>query len=170
MERRVFLAGAGVPLAAILTGCTGPEKASQNRPQSDDSEERFLEAGETPESPGAREFLAIVAEETGGRTGFHGGDDTWRIKFSEDSDTWEIRYYGTTLSGNQFREEIAELSTAFASHRPDGVALEATVLHECTTGHWEVRAETAAAYDSEELDRDEFVARVYESVETENNC
>lgn len=170
MDRRGYLTGVGASLVAMLSGCTETEGESRSRPQNGDSEEQFLEEGETPESPGAREFLATVAEVTGGRTGFHGRDDTWRIRFSEDGDIWKIKYYGTTLSGEPFREEIAELSIAFTSHRPDSISLEAVVLHECMTGSWEVSADTAAAYELEELDRKAFVDRVYGTVETENNC
>lgn len=167
-------------LFVVLTaGCLGggPSSSVQTATPTDvqtatptDSGEQFLAEGETPTSLGAREFLATVAEVTGGRTGFHGEDDTWRVKFSDVGDTWQIRYYGTTLSGEPFREELAELSTAFVEHRPDGVSLEATVLHECTTGTWEVDVDTATAYEQEELSREEFLNTVYESVETENNC
>jgi hypothetical protein len=41
------------------------------------------------------------------------------------------------------------------------------VLHECTTG---VRADTAAACEREELDRKEFVDRVFETLEKKNDC
>jgi len=171
MDRRAFLAGTGLSFAAVLTGCTEDDEVSQDRPENDDGkEEDFLEEGETPESDGAREFLTTVAEVTGGRTGFHGNDDAPRIRFSEDGDTWTIRYYGDSISGELFREEIGELSTAFTSHRPDGVSLKAVVLHECTTGTWEVSADTAAAYERDELDRKEFVDRVFETLEKENNC
>jgi hypothetical protein len=171
MDRRTFLAGTKLPLAAVLAGCPEDDEVSQDSPEDDDSEEEdFLEEGETPESDGAREFLITVAEVTGGRTGFHGNDDAPRIRFSEDGDTWTIKYYGDSISGEPFREEIGELSTAFMSHRPDGVSLEAVVLHECTTGTWEVRADTAAAYERDELDRKEFVDRVFETLEKENNC
>jgi len=171
MERRAFLAGAGLSIAAVLAGCTGGDEASQESPENGgDDEEEFLEEGETPESDGAREFLETVAEVTGGRTGFHGNDDAPQIRFREGEGTWKIKYYGDSTSGEPLREEIAELSTAFASNRPDSVSLEAVVLHECTTGTWEVSAGTAAAYEREELGRDAFVERVYETVEKKNNC
>jgi hypothetical protein len=171
MDRRAFLAGAGLSITAVLAGCTGDDEGSQESPENgDDEEEEFLEEGETPESDGAREFLETVAEVTGGRTGFHGNDDAPRVRFSENEETWTIRYYGDSISGEPLREEIAEISTAFTSNRPDGVSLEAVVLHECTTGTWEVSADTAAAYEREELDRDAFIQRVYETVEKENNC
>jgi len=173
MDRRGFLAGAGLSLAALLAGCTEDDEASQESPENgDDTEKEFLEEGETPESPGAEAFLETVAEVTGGRTGFSRADDTWRIRFSEAGDTWTIEYYGEVVgSDEEFREEIAALATAFVSHRPDGVSLEATSAHvECTVGKWWVSAETAAAYDRGELDRETFIDTVYESVETENNC
>lgn len=171
MDRRAFLAGTGLSIAVVLAGCTGGDKASQESPENgDDEEEEFLEEGKTPESDGAREFLETVAEVTGGRTGFHGNDDAPRIRFSEDEETWTIKYYGDYISGEPLREEIAELSTAFTSNRPDGVSLEAVVLHECTTGTWEVSADTAAAYEREELDRDAFTESAYETVEKKNNC
>jgi len=144
--------------------------ASRDRSQ-DDSASRYLKEDETPESAGAREFLGVVAEETDGLARFKGDGDTWRVGFSEGDETWEIKYRGNPHSGDdRFREEIAELSTAFASHRPDGVSLEATSLHECTTGTWQVRADLAAAYERGELDRTAFVDRVQETAETVNNC
>ena len=171
MDRRAFLAGAGLSLAAVFSGCSGDDEASRNSPANDDGEEAaFLKEGETPESDGAREFLVTVAEVTGGRTGFRGNDDAPRIRFAEDGDTWTVEYYGDYLGGELFREEIEALSTAFTTNRPDGVSLEAVVLHECTTGTWEVSAGTAAAYEREELGRDAFVERVYETVEKKNNC
>jgi hypothetical protein len=170
MDRRTFLSSCCLA-ASGLAGCVEFKEESETTPQTDDDEDSpFIEEGETPESDGAEEFLETVAEVTGGRTGFHGKDDAPRVLFSEDGDTWTIKYYGDYISGEPLREEIAELSTAFTSHRPDGVSLEAVVLHECTTGAWEVSADTAAAYDRGELDREAFVDRVYESVETENNC
>lgn len=174
VRRRDFLQGLVVASTIRIAGCgmmMTPGTPTEMRTETEnDSETRFLKEGETPDGPGAREFLETVAEVTGGRTGFHGEDDTWRVRFSENGDTWQIKYYGTALSGEPFREELADLSTAFASHRPNGMSLEATVRHECTTGTWEVSADTAAAYEREELSRKEFVNRVYESVETENNC
>jgi hypothetical protein len=171
MDRRSFLAGTGLSFAALLAGCRGDDEVSQDSPENDDGEEEnFLEEGETPESDGAREFLSNVAEVTGGRTGFHGNDEAPRIRFSEDGDTWTIKYYGDSISGELFREEIGELSTVFTSHRPDGVSLEAVVLHECTTGTWKVNADTAAAHVRDEVGRKEFVDRVFETLETENNC
>jgi hypothetical protein len=180
MDRRAFLTGTGLALTAVLAGCMGDDEVSQDSPDdevSQDSPENgdgdadeFLAEGETPESDGAREFLTTVAEVTDGRTGFHGNDDAPRIRFSEDGDTWTIKYYGDHVSGELLREQIGELSTAFTSHRPDGVSLEALVLHECTTAVWEVSADTAAAYEREELDRKEFVDRVFETLEKKNNC
>jgi len=171
MDRRGFLAGAGLPIVAALAGCIGGNEPSQERPEDGDGEEEeFLKEGETPESDGARAFLETVAEVTDGRTGFHGNDDAPRIRFSEDEERWTIKYYADSVSGEPFREEISELSTAFTSNRPDGISLDAVVLHECTTATWRVSADTAAAYERQELDRDAFVQRVYETVEMENNC
>lgn len=172
MDRRGFLTGAGASLVATVAGCLGGTSGGDRRdgPQND-SMERFLEAGETPESAGAREFLATVEEETDGLTRFTDDDNTERIGFSDDGDTWEIRYHGTPHAGeDRFREEIAELSTGFASNRPDGVSLAARSLHECTTGTWQVRAETAAAYERGGLDREAFVDRVHETAEITNDC
>ncbi len=185
MERRTFLAGAGASLATTLAGCLGvtpgEETPGEGTPGGEcrestlnhdsESEERFLEEGASPESPGAREFLATVEEETDGLTRFRGDGDTWRIGFSEEGDTWEIKYRGTPHAGeDRFREEIAELSTAFASNRPAGVSLAATSLHECTTGTWRVCADTAGAYERGELDRKTFVDRVHGNAEVVNDC
>jgi len=86
-------------------------------------------------------------------------------------DTWEIHYRGTPHVGeDQFRAELRELATAFASNRPDGVSLEATSIHECTTGMWHVCAETAVAYERGQLDRRRFVDRIHARAEIVNNC
>lgn len=175
MHRRAVLAGVGASLPAAFVGCLGAPSAADCRESlqtdDDDPEERFLDDGESPESDGAREFLTTVAEVTGGRTGFEGTDDTWRIRFSEAGDTWEISYRGTPHAGDeQFRAEIGTLAVAFAANRPDGVSLEATSIHECTTGRWHVRAETAAAYERGELGRRRFVDRVHARAEVVNNC
>lgn len=185
MDRRVFLAGTGLSVAATLAGCLG-ETPGEGTPgegtsdvecrentlnHDDDSEERFLEEGKTPESPGAREFLAAVEEETDGLTRFRGDSETFRVGFSEEGNTWEVKYRGTPHGGgDRFREEIGELSTAFASNRPDGVSLAATSLHECTTGTWHICADTAGAYDRGELDRATFVDRIQENAEVVNDC
>lgn len=173
MQRRVFLAGAGTPLAVTLAGC--PESfsgdGSGGRPQDDDPTGGFLREDERPESAGAEEFLVTVEEVTDELARFKRESDTRRIGFSEDGDTWEIRCRGAPHAGDAgFREELAESSTAFASHRPDGVSLEARFLHGCTTGDWQVRAGVAAAYEGEEPDRQPFVDRVHERAETVNNC
>lgn len=175
MERRAVLAGVWSSLAATLAGCLGAPSAADCRESlqtdDDDPEERFLEDGEPPESAGAREFLRTVAELTGGRTGFGGRNDTWRVRFSEAGDTWEISYRGTPHAGDdRFRAEIGGLATAFAANRPDGVSLQATSIHECTTGRWHVCAETAAAYERGELGRRRFVDRVHARAEVVNNC
>jgi hypothetical protein len=175
MERRSFLAGAGGSLAATLAGCLEEraEADCEERLQDDDttSEEQFLQEGERPESEGAEEFLATVAEVTGGRTGFDGRDDTWRIRFSETEGLWTIEYFGA-VGGNEdrFHEEIAALAIAFATHRPAGVSLKATANHECSTGTWHVCAETAAAYERGDIDRETFAERVQRTAETMNNC
>lgn len=170
MDRRAFLLSCCLA-ASGLAGCVEFEEESEATPQTDDDEDPpFLEEGETPESDGAEEFLETVAEVTGGRTGFHGKDDAPRVLFSEDEATWKINYSGDYTSGELLREQIGELATAFTSHRPDGVSLEATVRHECTTVTWKISADTATAYDRGELDREAFIDRVYESVESENNC
>lgn len=175
MDRRGFLAGIGGTLMATIAGCFGGTAAAdceQNlQTEAADAEDRFLDEGETPESDGAVEFLTTVAEVTGGRTGFDGDEDTWRIRFGETDALWMIEYYGDVASGNdRFREEIAALATAFASHRPDGVSLKATAIHECTTATWHVCADTAEAYEQGDLDRETFVERVHETAESENNC
>ncbi|MEF8757508.1 MAG: hypothetical protein V5A33_04655 [Halobacteriales archaeon] len=176
MNRRGFLAGAGASLAAALAGClgegTGEVDCSESlQDDAADSEEQFLQEGHQPESDDAEEFLATVAEVTGGRTGFEGRNDTWRIGFGETDEVWTIRYSGNVGGSNdRFREEIVALATAFAAHRPDGVSLKATANHECTTGTWHVCADTAAAYERGELDRETFVERVQGTVETINNC
>lgn len=171
MRRRTLLSSCCLA-ASGLAGCVEFEEEPEATPQTDDDEDSpFLEEGETPESDGAEKFLETVAEVTGGRTGFNGNDDTWRIRFSEEGDTWEIRYNGTPHSGEErFREEFAELAIAFASHRPDGVSLEARSGHECTAGHWQVSADDAAAYEHGDIDRDTFVDRIEESAEIVNNC
>lgn len=188
MNRRRYLTGAVGCLAATLAGCLrgapggdggasgeDGETAEEGCAQSlatvgDGSEDRFLEADETPERPGARELLATVEAETDGLTRFT-DDDTERVGFSDAGDVWELRYRGTPHAGaDRFREEVAALAAAFASNRPDGVSLRATSLHECTTGTWHVCADTAAAFDRGELDRESFVDRVWDTVETENNC
>ena len=180
MDRRLFLAGAGASLVATLAGClggtsgentSGRECRESTLNHDNNSEERFLEEGATPGSTGAREFLATVEEETDGLTRFRGDGDTWRIGFSEEGNTWEIKYRGTPHGGeDRFREEIAKLSPAFASNRPDGVSLAATSLHECTTGTWHVCADPAGAYERGELDRETFVDRIHENAEVVNNC
>lgn len=170
MRRRELLSSCCLALSG-LAGCTEDEGEDGEPPQNDDSLSRFLAEDETPESAGAEEFLAVVEEETDGLMRYEGDGDTRRIGFSEDGDTWEIRYDGTPHGGeDRFREEIAELATAFASHRPDGVSLEVTSLHECTTGTWRVSADLAAAYERGELDRETFVDRVLEGAEVVNNC
>lgn len=181
MQRRTFLAGTGASLAATLAGCPGepaetdvtdteadcPERLQEGDAGSDE----FLPEGQRPESDGAEEFLATVAEVTGGRTGFEGRDDTWRIRFRETDDIWTIAYFGEVGgSRERFREEIAALAIAFARHRPPGVSLKARASHECTTGTWHVCAETVAAYEREELDRETFIERVQETIEIMNNC
>lgn len=167
MNRRGFVTGGGASLAATFAGCLGVDKGTakddsgtsgedcrDSLESSDDSMERFLKEDETPESAGTRELLATVEEETDGLTRFTDANNTGRIGFSEDGDTWELRYRGTPHAGKErFREEIAELSTTFALNRPDGVSLVAMSLHECTTGTWHVCADTAAAYERGELDR-----------------
>lgn len=177
MDRRAFIVGAATSSIATLAGCLGGTETAEEdcpecRPDADtDSEAQFLEEGQRPESDGAEEFLTTVAEVTGGRTGFQGRDDTWRIRFGETSETWTIEYHGEVAgSKDRFREEIAALATAFATHRPDGVSLNATALHECTTGTWHVSAETAAAYERGDIDRETFIERVQATVKTENNC
>lgn len=166
MHRRAFL-------AATLAGCPGFSSGdgSGGRPQDDDPTGGFLREDERPESAGAEEFLATVEGVTDGLARLKREGDTRRIGFREDADTWEIRCRGAPYAGDAgFREELAELSTAFASHRPDGVSLEARSLHECTTGDWQVRAGVAAAYEGGELDRQPFADRVHERAETVNNC
>jgi len=190
MHRRGYLTGAAGCLAATLAGClrgapggdggtagedgddgeTAGEGCAQSLATVGDDEKRFLAANETPESPGARELVATVEAETDGLTRFT-DDDAERIGFSEGEDVWEIRYRGAPHGGaDRFREEVAVLSTAFASNRPDGVSLTAKSLHECTTGTWHVCAADAAAFDRGELDREAFVDRVQENAEVENNC
>lgn len=177
MDRRTCLVQAGTSLVATLAGCLGePETSEEDCPEcgsseDTDSEAQFLEEGQRPESEGAEAFLTTVAEVTGGRTGFEGRDDTWRVRFSETDETWTIEYYGAVAgSDDRFREEIAALATAFATHRPDGVSLNATAIHECTTGTWHVRAETAAAYERGDIGRETFIDRVQATAETENDC
>lgn len=93
----------------------------------------------------------------------------WRIGFSDAGQVWEIKYYGPPRV--EFREEIATLSTAFVSNRPDGVSLEATSLEvDCETKYWQVCTDTAAAYERGDLDRTSFVDKVYEKSEVVNNC
>lgn len=180
-------------LAAMLAGCVGgspgeestdgtpgeessdgtPEEESRGCPQTDDDpEDRFLKEGETPESAGAQEFLATVKEVADEMYRFKGSRDSYRIGFSDAGVVWEIKYIGNPHTGDdQFREEIAALATAFVSNRPDGVSLEATSAHvECTVGYWQVCADTAAAYESGDLDRATFVDRVHERAEIVNNC
>lgn len=187
MNRRGYLTGAVGYLAATLAGClrgtpredwensegdgeTSGGGCAQSLATAGDDEGRFLEANETPESAGARELLATVEAETEGLARFTDGD-TERVGFSEGADVWALRYRGAPHAGaDRFREEIAALAAAFASNRPDGVSLTATSLHECTTGTWHVCADTAAAFDRGELDREAFVDRVWEDAETENDC
>ncbi|MEF8813790.1 MAG: hypothetical protein V5A55_08230 [Halovenus sp.] len=175
MNRRAFLTGAGASLAAALAGCLGEASGEgcedSLQTDEDDSMGRFLGEDETPENTGARKLLTTVEEVTDGVTRFTDANNTERIGFSEDGDTWEIRYRGTPHAGeDRFREEIAELSTTFASNRPDDVSLMARSLHECTTGTWHVCADTATAYERGQLDRKTFVDRVYGTAEVVNNC
>lgn len=175
MDRRSLLAGAGAALVAASAGCLGgsSDSASGTSPRTDGANgtERFLAADETPESGAARAFLATVREETDGLYRFTDEADTERKGFRQGERTWELLYYGTPHTGDErFREEIAVLATAFASHRPDGVSLSAESYHECTTGTWRVTADTAAAYDAGELDRETFLQEVYETAEVVNDC
>lgn len=180
MNRRACLAGAAGCLAATLAGCLGGSGADGGPPNDGcarslstaaDSEKRFLEASETPESPAARELLTIVETETDGPTRFTDDDGVERIGFSDAGDVWVLRYRGTPHAGEErFREEVAALAAAFASHRPDGASLRATSLHECTTGTWHVCADAAAAFGRGELDREAFVDSVWDTAETESNC
>lgn len=172
MDRRDFLAGAGGSLAATLAGCFKGLSGGES-PQTGDAESttRFLEEDETPESAGARKFLAAVDEQTNGVYRTREDGETERIgRFSEAGDVWIVHYYGQPTARGLFLEEIEALAIAFVSHRPDGVSLDARSLHECTTGTWGVRAETAAAYEDGEIDRIEFVDRVQERAEIVNNC
>lgn len=175
MKRRTYLAEAGGSLVVTLAGCLGEtgQADCEERLQDDEaaSEPQFLEEGERPESEGAEGFLTTVAEVTGGRTGFDGRNDTWRIRFSETGDIWRIKYSGAVGgSEDRFHEEITALAVAFATHRPAGVSLKATANHECTTGTWHVCAETVAAYDRGGINRETFVERVQGTAETVNNC
>jgi len=188
MNRRGCLSGVAGCLAATLAGClrgapgedggtagddaeTPETGCAQSPATAGDDEERFLAANETPENPGARELLTAVEEETEGLTRFTDDDGTERVGFSDGEGVWELRYRGAPHSGSdRFREEIATLSAAFASDRPEGVSLRATSLHECTTGTWHVCAETAAAFDRGALGREAFVDRVWDTAEVENNC
>lgn len=172
MDRRDFLAGAGGSLAATLAGCFEGLSGGES-PQTGDEESttQFLKEDETPESPGAREFLAAVDEKTNGMYRTREDGETERIgRFSEAGDVWTVHYYGQPTGRGIFREEIEALAIAFLSHRPDGISLDARSLHECTTGKWGVRAETAAAYENGEIDRIEFVDRVQEEAEVLNSC
>ena len=181
MNRRACLTGTAGCLAAMLAGCLGGPSGADGGPPSEgcaqrlataaDSDERFLGASETPESPGARELLATVEAETDGPTRFTGDDGVERIGFSDAEDIWVLRYRGTPHAGEErFREEVATLAAAFASHRPDGASLRATSLHECTTGTWHVCADAATAFERGELDREAFVDAVWDTAEIENNC
>jgi hypothetical protein len=189
MNRRVLLAGVGTSLVATAAGCLGestdengaPTEADDGTPgtdcsesieiSDDDSLERFIKVNEAPESAGARKLLAAVENGTDGLMYYKGSLDTGRLGFNDAGETWELRYRGAPhVDEERFREEIAELATTFASNRPDGVSLTATSLHECTTGTWHVCAETAAAYESGELDRESFVDSVHETAEFVNDC
>lgn len=174
-SRRTFLAGAGGSLAVTIAGCLGRTAEADCEERLHDgetaSEEQFLQEGERPESEGAEEFLTTVAEVTGGRTGFDGRDDTWRIRFSEMVDIWIIKYFGEVGESNdRFQEEITALAIAFTKHRPAGVSLAATASQECMSGTWHVCTEIATAYERGELNRETFIERVQATAETVNNC
>lgn len=175
MHRRTFIAGAGASLGATLTGCLGATGeatcAERLRAETDNVDDRFLPEGEKPEAEGAVAFLRVVAEATGGRTGFDGGDGAPRLRFAETGSIWTVEYYADVVGQSEpFYEEIGAIARAFTTHRPDGVALNARALHECQTGVWHVCPDPAASYGEGELGREAFQERVRETVAIQNNC
>lgn len=168
MDRRSLLAAAGTTLAATLGGCS--ESGGGSRAGDGGGTPRFLRAGATPESEAARSFLATVRAETEGLYRFTGDDEADRKGFRAGADSWTLLYHGRPHVPDAFRAEVGTLATSFVETRPDGVSLRAESYHECTTGEWGVRADTAAAHDRGALDRAAFVDEVRSRAEITDGC